>query len=56
MPEFSTLVPDGAADPPPRFARRREWVFCPIAVVLALVPVFARALVLVLGLWCLACL
>ena len=25
MPEFSTLVPGGAADPPPRFARRCEW-------------------------------
>ena len=24
MPEFSTLVPGGAADPPPRFARRRK--------------------------------
>ena len=27
MPESSTLVPGGAADPPPRSARRREWGF-----------------------------
>ena len=58
MPEFSTLVPGGAADPPPRSARRREWVIkhaCPNMLALALVLVLARALalVLVLALWCL---
>ena len=56
MPEFSSLVPGGAADPPPRSARRREWVFkhaCPNMLALALVLVLACALVLVLALWCL---
>ena len=58
MPESSTLVPGGAADPPPRSARRREWVIkhaCPNMLALALVLVLARALalVLVLALWCL---
>ena len=36
--------------PPPRFARRREWVVkhaCPCPLALALVPVLARALALV---------
>ena len=39
MPESNTLVPDGAADPPPRFARRREWVIlptCPVSLPLPL--------------------
>ena len=39
MPESSTVVPDGLADPPPRFARRREWVIlptCPVSLPLPL--------------------
>ena len=31
MSESNTLVPDGSADPPPRFARRRAWS-CPYCV------------------------
>ena len=56
MPESSTPVPGGVADPPPRSARRREWVIkhaCPNMLALALVLVLACALVLVLALWCL---
>ena len=58
MSESSTLVPDGAADPPPRFARRREWALNTITVAQALVLALALALALVLVLapWCLGCL
>ena len=55
MSESSTLVPGGAADPPPRFARRRAGVILPTAPVPVpvpvLVPVPVPVLVPVPGVW-----